>query len=55
MTKKKFTFVIEADLLDRLRAMKARSGLSESEQIRQAIRLWLASRDWPVRPREKGA
>jgi Ribbon-helix-helix domain len=43
------TFTIEPDLLDRLRAIKARTGLSESEQVRQGIRWWLESREWPAR------
>jgi metal-responsive CopG/Arc/MetJ family transcriptional regulator len=47
--KKRFTFLIEPDLLERLRAMKLRTGLSDSEQIRQAIRSWLEAREWPVR------
>jgi metal-responsive CopG/Arc/MetJ family transcriptional regulator len=46
--KKRCTFTIEPDLLARLRSMKARTGMSESEQIRQAIRAWLDSREWPV-------
>jgi metal-responsive CopG/Arc/MetJ family transcriptional regulator len=46
---KRCTFTIELDLLERLRSMKARTGLSESEQIRQAIRSWLDSREWPVK------
>lgn len=53
--KKRFTFMIEPDLLERLHAMKARTGLSDSEQIRQAIRNWLETREWPVRRGEKGA
>jgi metal-responsive CopG/Arc/MetJ family transcriptional regulator len=46
---KRVSFRIEADLLDRLRSMKARTGLSESEQIRQAIQMWLESHQWPTR------
>ena len=42
--------MIDPELLDRLRAMKARTGVSDSEQIREAIRMWLESREWPVRP-----
>ena len=55
------TFTIEPDVLDKLRAIKARTGLSESEQVRQGIRWWLESREWPVRaerarpPSEKAA
>ena len=43
------TFTIEPDVLEKLRAIKARTGLSESEQVRQGIRWWLESREWPVR------
>ena len=43
------TFTIEPDLLEKLRAIKARTGLSESEQVRQGIRWWLESREWPAR------
>ena len=41
--------MIEPDVLDRLRSIKVRTGLSESEQIRQGIRWWLESREWPLR------
>ena len=41
--------MIEPDILDKLRAIKARTGLSESEQVRQGIRWWLESREWPLR------
>jgi Arc/MetJ-type ribon-helix-helix transcriptional regulator len=51
--KQRRTFMIEPDLLDRLRAVKARTGLSESEQIRQGIRWWLDSREWPPRRIER--
>ena len=49
------TFTIEPELLDRLRAIKVRTGLSESEQVRQGIRWWLESREWPVRKAERDA
>jgi hypothetical protein len=47
--KKRRTFLIEPDILEKLRAIKARTGLSESEQVRQGIRWWLESREWPSR------
>jgi metal-responsive CopG/Arc/MetJ family transcriptional regulator len=47
--KKKFAFMLERDLLARLDSIKTRTGLSYSEQIRRAIAMWLASREWPVR------
>jgi hypothetical protein len=50
---KRRTFMIEPDVLEKLRAIKERTGLSESEQVRQGIRWWLESREWP--PRKSGA
>jgi hypothetical protein len=41
--------MIEPDMLDRLRTITARTGLSKSEQIRQGILWWLESREWPSR------
>ena len=46
--KKRRTFMIEPDILEKLRAIKVRTGLSESEQVRQGIRWWLESREWPI-------
>jgi hypothetical protein len=55
--KKRRTFMIEPDVLDKLRAIKDRTGLSESEQVRQGIQWWLESREWPPRraPEPQGA
>jgi hypothetical protein len=39
--------MIDQELLDQLRSIKARTGISESEQVRQGIRWWLESRQWP--------
>jgi metal-responsive CopG/Arc/MetJ family transcriptional regulator len=47
--KKRISVMIELDLLDRLRSIKSRTGISDSEQIRQAIRMWLDTREWPIR------
>jgi hypothetical protein len=52
MKKERHNFLIEAGAADRLKAIKARSGLSESEQVRRAIALWLQSFEWPIRPRK---
>ncbi len=41
--------MIEADILEKLRSITARTGLSKSEQIRQGIRWWLESREWPLK------
>src|SRR5439155_920661 len=54
--KKRRTFMIDPDVLDKLRAIKDRTGLSESEQVRQGIQWWLESREWPPRrPQEPRA
>lgn len=47
--KKRCTFMIEPDVLERLQSITARTGLSQSEQIRQGIRWWLESREWPLK------
>jgi len=52
--KKRRTFMIESEILDKLRAIKARTGLSESEQVRQGIQWWLESREWPPRKLDQG-
>ena len=39
--------MIDAEVLDKLQSITARTGLSKSEQIRQGIRWWLESREWP--------
>jgi Ribbon-helix-helix domain len=47
--KKRCTFMIEPEVLERLQSITARTGLSKSEQIRQGIRWWLESREWPLK------
>ena len=39
-----FTFPIEPELARGLKIVKARDGISEAEQIRRGIRLWLKSK-----------
>ena len=39
-----FTFPIEPELAKALKLVKARDGISEAEQIRRGIRLWLKSK-----------
>jgi len=43
--KRAYTLKIDPDLLAALREVKERDGISESEQIRRGIRLWLATKD----------
>ena len=47
--------MIEPDVLERLRSIAARTGLSLSEQIRQGIRWWLESREWPLKSKLSGS
>ena len=42
--KRAYTLKIDQELLDALRQVKTRDGISESEQIRRGIRLWLESK-----------
>ena len=46
---KRCTFLIESDIFDRLTSITARTGLSKAEQIRQGVRCWLESREWPLK------
>jgi hypothetical protein len=39
-----YNFAIDPELLAALRHVKARDGISESEQIRRGIRLWLKTK-----------
>jgi hypothetical protein len=41
---KLFTFALPAELKEGLRMVKARDGVSEAEQIRRGIQLWLKSK-----------
>ena len=49
-----YNFVLDQDLLDALRAIKQRDGISESEQIRRGIRLWLKTKGVKVAPERAG-
>jgi hypothetical protein len=42
--KRPYTLKIDEELLAALRHVKERDGISESEQIRRGIRLWLAQK-----------
>jgi hypothetical protein len=41
---KTFTFALPPDLKAGLQTVKGRDGLTEAEQIRRAIKMWLESR-----------
>jgi hypothetical protein len=54
-SKTRYGFWIDNDLLVGLRTLKERDGILESEQIRRAIRAWLAKKDVKVTtPRPRG-
>jgi hypothetical protein len=54
--KRPYTLKIDPELLDALKAIKERDGISESEQIRRGIRLWLDQKGVkPGRQRKGGA
>jgi hypothetical protein len=55
MTPKKQPYNVKLDpeLIDALRAIKVRDGISESEQIRRGIRLWLESKSGMRAPRPR--
>lgn len=44
-----YNFAIDPELLAALRAIKERDGVSESEQIRRGIKLWLKSKGFPTK------
>ena len=53
--KKAYTLKIDLELLDALRSVKERDGVTESEQIRRGIQLWLKSKGIKVKPERKRA
>ena len=56
MVRRKLTsFVIDPELSEGLKAIKERDGISESEQIRRAIRRWLEDRGLLKADRERGS
>jgi Ribbon-helix-helix domain len=52
-TKRPYTLKIDPELLDALKVVKERDGVSESEQIRRGIRMWLKSKRVRFRSRRK--
>jgi hypothetical protein len=45
--KKYYSFMIEAEMAAALKRVKERDGVSESEQIRRGIQLWLDTKGEP--------
>ena len=43
------TFYLEPELAAGLKAIKERDGVSESEQVRRAVRLWFETKGYKVK------
>ncbi len=54
VTRKFYNFYIYVDLAEGLKAIKARDGISESEQIRRAIKTWLTEKRYRPKTRKGG-
>ncbi len=52
--RKRVNFYLDADLGEGLKAIKERDGVSEAEQIRRGIKLYLESKGYRVKPARKG-
>jgi hypothetical protein len=50
MRKIRCSFMIDVDLAQELRQVNERTGMSDAEQVRRGIRLWLESIRWPAKP-----
>jgi hypothetical protein len=51
MPKIRCSFMIDSDLAQQLREVRETTGVSDAEQVRRGIRLWLESRQWPPKSR----
>ena len=49
--KERINFWIDLELRDGLNTIKKQDGVSEAEQIRRGIRLWLATKGIRVKPK----
>ena len=57
-TKTRCSFMIDLDVLEKLRDIQVRTGMSTAQQIREGVRWWLEAREWPEtgrRPPRNGA
>ena len=54
MARKFYNFYIDVELAEGLKAIKARDGISESEQIRRAIKTWLKDKRYRPKARKGG-
>ena len=51
----RYTFFIDEDLRAAVAAIKERDGISESEQIRRALKAWIEARDDKKTERKRAA
>ncbi|MFN2447456.1 MAG: hypothetical protein ABR606_17960 [Vicinamibacterales bacterium] len=51
----RYTFFIDEDQRAALAAIKERDGISESEQIRRAVKAWIAQKDVTTKTERKRA
>lgn len=53
--KKPYTLKLDEELIEAIKAIKAREGIPESEQIRRGLQLWLKSKGVRVEAGRKRA
>lgn len=53
MVRRQFNFMLDAELADGLKQLKARDGIPEAEQIRRSLRAWLESKGVTASPMVK--
>ena len=54
LDRKRVNFYLDANLGEGLKAIKERDGVSEAEQIRRGIKMYLESKGLTVKPARKG-
>ena len=52
--RRRVNFYLDANLGEGLKAIKERDGVSEAEQIRRGIKMYLESKGYRVKPARKG-
>jgi metal-responsive CopG/Arc/MetJ family transcriptional regulator len=53
--RERYTLYLDPDLREAVRRIKERDGISESEQIRRAVRAWVEERVGLKQPRSRAA
>ncbi len=52
--RKMHAFYLDPELSEGLKAIKDRDGISESEQVRRAVRLWFDAKGYKLRAQKGG-